>query len=299
MGEEVRVRFDRIGQHIPQKDILANSCDGEVGKGGIRENITIPPHQANEMAKRFWFSYENDGELLILEEDSRIESLWKRIQEQKEHIDSAPLALLEILAAFAREDVLYLQHLEKELGKMEETLMTGHEVPFSEQFLRYRRRLSELHFHYEQMIDLGEVLMAEYGRIEWDLLRQEWQQYVNQVERLDDYVGYMREYITQLRDLYHTIEDDRKNNGIRFLTVITTLCLPLTILTGWYGMNFKYMPEIHWKYGYPVFIAVVALIILVELWGIRKSAMVRGDRYGESRKRKRFRKKGYRNEIGA
>ena len=36
------------------------------------------------------------------------------------------------------------------------------------------------------------------------------------------------------------------------LAVISAIFLPLTLLAGWYGMNFAYMPELHWTYGYPL-----------------------------------------------
>ena len=40
------------------------------------------------------------------------------------------------------------------------------------------------------------------------------------------------------------------NNTMKLLTVITTIFLPLTLIAGWYGMNFTNMPELQWRYGY-------------------------------------------------
>ena len=45
------------------------------------------------------------------------------------------------------------------------------------------------------------------------------------------------------------------------LTVITTIFMPLTLIAGWYGMNFVNMPELGWKYGYPVVIVVSAAVV--------------------------------------
>ena len=47
------------------------------------------------------------------------------------------------------------------------------------------------------------------------------------------------------------------------LAFITAIFLPLTLLVGWYGMNFKYMPELEWQYGYPVFIITSIVVILL------------------------------------
>lgn len=46
------------------------------------------------------------------------------------------------------------------------------------------------------------------------------------------------------------------------LTVVTTIFMPLTLIAGWYGMNFKYMPEFEWRLGYPVVILVSILIVI-------------------------------------
>ena len=72
----------------------------------------------------------------------------------------------------------------------------------------------------------------------------------------------MREYTVQLRDLIQTRIDVKQNRIITLLTVITTIFTPLTLLTGWYGMNFRYMPELESRWGYPAVIAVSLAIAL-------------------------------------
>ena len=57
---------------------------------------------------------------------------------------------------------------------------------------------------------------------------------------------------------------------MRILTVVTTIFLPLTLIAGWYGMNFTYMPELRWKYGYPLVIAISLAIICLSIWICKK-----------------------------
>ena len=45
------------------------------------------------------------------------------------------------------------------------------------------------------------------------------------------------------------------------LTIVTAIFLPLTLIAGWYGMNFPGMPLLHWRYGYPVVVAVSLLVV--------------------------------------
>ena len=50
------------------------------------------------------------------------------------------------------------------------------------------------------------------------------------------------------------------NEVMKYLTIIATIFIPLTFIVGIYGMNFKYMPEIGWRFGYPMVMSVVLAI---------------------------------------
>jgi magnesium transporter len=74
----------------------------------------------------------------------------------------------------------------------------------------------------------------------------------------------------QLRDLYKAHLDLKQNRIMTVLTVVTTIFMPLTLIVGWYGMNFKYMPELEWKGSYPVVIALSILIVVISLIFFKK-----------------------------
>ena len=61
---------------------------------------------------------------------------------------------------------------------------------------------------------------------------------------------------------------------ITMLTIITTIFLPLTLIAGWYGMNFPQMPEFGWKYAYLGVILISALIVIVEILYFKKKKML-------------------------
>ena len=71
------------------------------------------------------------------------------------------------------------------------------------------------------------------------------------------------------------MEDPKKVIRIMtVLTVITSIFLPLTLIAGWYGMNFKYMPELEWRFSYPVVIIVsIAIVAACLTWFKRKKWM--------------------------
>ena len=98
-----------------------------------------------------------------------------------------------------------------------------------------------------------------------------WENYTKRCEQLQGYVHLLRENVLQLRELYQSLQGERQNKIMGMLTIVTTLFLPLTLLTGWYGMNFARMPELQWAYGYPVVIAVSALIVVAEIIFFKKA----------------------------
>ncbi|ANU44796.1 hypothetical protein ADH76_02245 [Enterocloster clostridioformis] len=57
---------------------------------------------------------------------------------------------------------------------------------------------------------------------------------------------------------------------MKVFTVVTVIFLLLSLLVGWYGMNFSYMPEIRWKYGYPAVILASVAIAAVLIWKFKK-----------------------------
>ena len=80
----------------------------------------------------------------------------------------------------------------------------------------------------------------------------------------------LREYGLQVRELFQAEIDIHQNNIMKTLTIVTTIFLPLTLVAGWYGMNFANMPELTWKYGYPSVIVISVLMVLVCLWVMKK-----------------------------
>ncbi len=57
---------------------------------------------------------------------------------------------------------------------------------------------------------------------------------------------------------------------MKIFTVITTIFMPLTVVTGIYGMNFDHMPELHWTYGYPMVIGLMIVLGLTMYFLFRK-----------------------------
>ena len=79
-----------------------------------------------------------------------------------------------------------------------------------------------------------------------------------------------REILTQSLSLHMSMVSHHTNRAMSKLTVVSAIFLPLTFLCGVYGMNFTVFPELHWKYGYDVFWATCAAIVVALLFVLRR-----------------------------
>ena len=86
-----------------------------------------------------------------------------------------------------------------------------------------------------------------------------------------DMIDTFRDILSGLMDTYLSSINMQTNEIMKVLTIISTLFIPLTFITGLYGMNFDYMPELHWKPGYFVVLGVMGIIlVLMALYFKRK-----------------------------
>jgi magnesium transporter len=93
------------------------------------------------------------------------------------------------------------------------------------------------------------------------------------VVQVVDLIETYRELTADLRDLYMSSLSNRINETMRVLTIFSTLFIPLTFIAGIYGMNFDWeggamplnMPELHWYFGYPLALAMMAATAAVML----------------------------------
>ncbi len=83
--------------------------------------------------------------------------------------------------------------------------------------------------------------------------------------RINDIVGTSRDIITGAMEAYVSVVSNRLNEIMKTLTVISTIVMPLTLIASIYGMNFKHMPEIGHRFGYPGVLLVMACITIIML----------------------------------
>ena len=213
-------------------------------------------------ALSFAFALDETGVVLV-DDSGAVGEIVEQIRRSKRwKLPGMERFLYDLLETVIRRDLSMLETMEQRLNGIE-TAITSDQLDICPPELNeIRGDLLDLQVHYEQLIDLGQELEEnENGFFREETLRY-FHMFTERVIRLQTVVSGQREYVMQLRDLLQSNLDLKQNRIMTVLTVITSIFLPLTLIAGWYGMNFRYMPELNWIWGYPAVIVVSILIVI-------------------------------------
>lgn len=167
-------------------------------------------------------------------------------------------------------DAVVLEGLEQEILALEEDLITEKKQSCVKEIIALRRKLLVLKRYYEQLVEIAEQIEEN----ENDLMEEKTLRYfkiiAGRISRLLGSVVNLRDYVSQVREAYQAQVDINQNRLMKLFTVITAVFMPLTLIAGWYGMNFK-MPEYESVYGYPVIIVFSAVVVLFCIFLFKKN----------------------------
>lgn len=155
---------------------------------------------------------------------------------------------------------LILERLGDKVELLEEELMAR---PTDRTIQGIQTFRNEIAFVRRVVWPLREVV-SSLGRRESPLIKETTEIYLRDVYdhtvQVMDTIETYREMISGMLDIYLSSVSNRLNSVMKVLTIIATIFMPLTFIAGIYGMNFKYMPELEWRWGYP---AIWILIVLI------------------------------------
>ncbi|MEG1560176.1 MAG: CorA family divalent cation transporter [Clostridia bacterium] len=173
-------------------------------------------------------------------------------------------ALYSFFVGLLKNDMNYLDNFESEITNAENDALKNFGKSYLEKIVQYRKESLRLKHYYEQLDAIFDNLVCnENGLLSKDSERHLFVLH-NRVERFYHSALNIRDYITQMREAYQAQIDIEQNNIMKIFTLITAVFLPLTLLVGWYGMNFINMPELTWQFGYPA-VTVFSILLCVGL----------------------------------
>ena len=163
-----------------------------------------------------------------------------------------------------------LQGLESRLTTLEQGVLADDTDKFIHKMSAIRRELNRENRFYAQLGDFSETMQEDAAELLGHRAQRRVGYFARRVGTLRSETQMLREYATQISGEYQAQVDILQNRVMKLLTIVTTIFLPLSLIVGWYGMNFD-MPELSWEYGYPVIIVVaVAVVVLLVRYFRRK-----------------------------
>lgn len=241
---------------------VANSTKAEVDSDSLTGTFKIP--NRNDLlgqAMDFSFALDERG-IVFIDEHRHVADWLVQIQSSKKwKTPSLERFLYDFLEMIIHEDLNLLEDFDTQ-DKFEETILTDKSVANQVQPNLIRRQLTKLNLHYGQLIDLAQEFCENENHFFAEENLRFLHLFSSRVTRLQTTVVTLRETLIQIRELAQSQLETKQNKIMSVLTIVTTCCMPLTILVGWYGMNFKYMPELSSPLGYPAVIGFAILIFV-------------------------------------
>lgn len=255
-----------------EPDIAAiHSTKVEVNYDSLTGAFSIPDR--NDLSgsnKSFAFALDEKG-IVLIDDSGEAQKLINEIMRTKKwRLPSLERFIYDFLEQIVAHDRELLESYELQLDNLEEKIVGGGDEVTAEQINEIRSEIRDLRLHYEHLLDFSQELEEnENNFFKHDNLRY-FRLFSNRIERLRDSAIAIADHAVQIRDVYNSHLEIKQNRIMTILTVVTTIFMPLTLIAGWYGMNFRYMPELNSVWGYPVIIAVSILIVVGSLWLFKK-----------------------------
>lgn len=206
---------------------------------------------------------EKERTILFTSKKEEVQETLAEISEKTERV------IYSFFELQTKKDDIAFDDIEKEIMELEQALIATGKRDCVSEIISLRKRLMVLKKYYEQFLNVLDILIENENGIFDEKTLRSFKMLYRRTERRFQNVLNLREAVTQVRESYEAEVDISLNTTMKIFTVVTTIFLPLTLIVGWYGMNFN-MPEYGWKHGYLFVTAVSVVFILSGVLFFRK-----------------------------
>lgn len=210
---------------------------------------------------RFFSFYASKEHLVFLDYDEVVLDFLRDRKKWNAHLCPEEL-LYRLMMSLIEDDIIMIDWIYRQLALLEGEIPKDNTRFFLQRMSSMKQTIYQMFRYYHQLTEFAQDMIGCK-----DICFQEerlcvFTDLIDRTSRLAGEVEVMREYANEVWEIYQAQINIRQNDIMKVLTIVTTIFLPLSLLAGWYGMNFEYMPELAWKYGY-LFAAVLSVGILI------------------------------------
>ena len=226
-------------------------------------------------ASRASFLLGEQGMLLAVLEDAG-GFFWQGDQGQESPMEDGLEKLFERILSRGQQKT---EKMEQYLIEMEQEIVSGKiSRDRNRNIFECKRTLTVWKNDYGQFLNIVEGINGlEEKKKDGQVLDEEsacfFRVYENKLKRLTEETQFLYEELVHIREALDAALSYEQNRIMKVFTTVTTIFMPLSLIAGWYGMNFTGMPELGWKYGYAFAGGLSVLVILVCIWFFKKKKL--------------------------
>lgn len=200
------------------------------------------------------------------------DSVRDRIRKSKGRIRSSSSDYLAyaLIDTMVDHYFIILEELGEKIQDLEEDILGNPTHDTLEDIHEFKR---EIIFFRKQIGPIREILNV-FRKEGLPILRENTALYISDVYdhaiQIMDNIDSFRDILSGMLDIYLSTISNKMNEVMKLLTIISTIFIPLTFIAGIYGMNFKYMPELEWRWGYFTVWGIMLIIFGVMVWYFKK-----------------------------
>jgi magnesium/cobalt transport protein CorA len=181
------------------------------------------------------------------------------------NVNAGPVSFAaELMDALIEEYSPFLETLDAELLKLETRMIAGRHGLEKSVFKLQRNILALRRFSWKQQ-ELFYALSHRDIALITHKDKQAFTQLSNHMSRIANRSDSARDILSGMLSIHLSLASNRMNDVMRILTMFTAVLMPLTLIAGVYGMNFRFMPELNAPQAYPIVLAVMGLLTVVML----------------------------------
>ncbi len=220
-----------------------------------RKNTSGPKHN-------FAFALDEKG-VVFIDDEGFAARIVDNIAASKKYINPClERFLYDFLESIIHRDNKIIEQYDSRLDEIEKDVLNEGSTDSLKELADIRSELRDLRIHYGQLMSLSQELEENENGFFKDDNERYFHLVFQRVKTLHEMVSSLSDFTSQIRDLNQTQLDLKQNRIMTVLTVITSIFMPLTLITGWYGMNFEHMPELSSPIAYPIVMATCAFIFI-------------------------------------
>lgn len=253
-------------KHRPKVEEFEDSIFVTLKMLGIDERGEIASEQVSFVLGESWvISFqEQEGDIF--------DTMRERLESKKGNarMKGADYLLYRLIDTVVDGYFLITDHIASEMDALEDTIINSQDDGSMSRIQELKKELIKLRRAISPLREAVTTVQNSSSA----LIQPETYRYLGDVHehliQVTENIDNARDMLIDLRDVSQSIQNNRLNEVMKVLTIMSSIFIPMTFIAGIYGMNFQYMPELQWHYGYFGALSLMVVIPVVMLWYFQK-----------------------------